>query len=253
MYMVSQLNFIAKKTEKDLFSVITMIHSNRRWCYFCINIISSMWHAWHIYKIWWFKAICPTWCDWFCRVLCSLKPLCAKRDKKKINKKKNKKKLHLDKSNCSVYVFNVLCSACFSMEWNIPKCWLVFTKWISNTRPKHMQHYTETNTHTHSCICTVRWNTLRKLKLCDFWWMDWWKIKILLFFFFFCSHRLIFIQKQNNLADLSDRPPLTCFILPSQHTHTHAHTHIHSLRLTDSPELITHSSVQWEEEGDGDS
>lgn len=45
VYMVSQLNFIAKKTEKYLFSVITMIHSNRRWCYFCINIISSMWHA----------------------------------------------------------------------------------------------------------------------------------------------------------------------------------------------------------------
>lgn len=43
IYMFSQLNFIAKKTEKDLFSVITMIHSNRRWCYFCI--ISSMWHA----------------------------------------------------------------------------------------------------------------------------------------------------------------------------------------------------------------
>lgn len=91
MYMVSQLNFIAKKTEKDLFSVITMIHSNRRWCYFCINIISSMWHAWHIYKIWWFKAICPTWCDWFCRVLCSLKPLCAKRDKKKNQQKKTKR------------------------------------------------------------------------------------------------------------------------------------------------------------------
>lgn len=45
--------------------------------------------------------------------------------------------------------------------------------------------HTHTTWHTHTCICTVRWNTLRKLKLCDFWWMDWWKMKILLFFSFF--------------------------------------------------------------------
>lgn len=205
--MVSQLNFIAKKTEKDLFSVITMIHSNRRWCYFCINIISSMWHAWHIYKIWWFKAICQTWCDWFCRVLCSLKPLCAKRYIYiYINIYKKKEKLHLDKANCSVYVFNVLCSACFSMEWNIPKCWLVFSpKWISNTRPKHVQTLhknthtfiftcTHSHTQTHTCICTVRWNTLRKLKtvwlLMDGLRKDWW-----FFCLFFCI--VSFIQKQS--------------------------------------------------------
>lgn len=39
------------------------------------------------------------------------------------------------------------------------------------------------HTTSHTCICTVRWNTLRKLKLCDFWWMDWWKMKILLLVF----------------------------------------------------------------------
>lgn len=116
-----------KKTELLVFSVSTMIHDNRNWCYFCINIISSMWHAWHIYKkIGGFKAICPTWCDWLRRVLCSLKPLCAKRDIKKKDKKKTNEKLHLDNANCSVYVFNVLCSACFGMEWNLPKNWLVF-------------------------------------------------------------------------------------------------------------------------------
>lgn len=52
----------------------------------------------------------------FRRVLCILKSLCTgKKDKKKKPKQK-KEKLHLDKTNCSVYVFNVLCSACFSME-----------------------------------------------------------------------------------------------------------------------------------------
>lgn len=126
---------------------------------------------------------------------------------------KKKEKLHLDKTNCSVYVFNVLCSACFSMEWNIPKRWLVFTKWISNTRPKHMQHYTHTHTHTH--YCTVRWNTLRKLKLCDFWWMDWWKMNK--FTFSFVSI-VSFIQKQNVPC------PSSC---PNIQTHTHTFTHTH--------------------------
>lgn len=39
-----------KRLNFCFFSVSTMIHDNRHWCYFCINIISSMWHAWHIYK-----------------------------------------------------------------------------------------------------------------------------------------------------------------------------------------------------------
>lgn len=93
----------------------------------------------------------------FRRVLCILKSLCTgKKDKKKkkIKKTKQKKeKLHLDKTNCSVYVFNVLCSACFSMEWNIPNVDL-FSKWISVTRPP-----THAALHTHTGMCTVRWNT----------------------------------------------------------------------------------------------
>lgn len=42
--------------------------------------------------------------------------------------------------------------------------------------PQHMQHY------THTRVCALWGETLRKLKLCDFWWMDWWKMKVLLFF-----------------------------------------------------------------------
>lgn len=115
-----------------------------------------MWHAWHIYKIWWFKAICPTWCDWFpsCSVYPKITLYGEKRQKTKKQKpNKKKEKLHLDKTNCSVYVFNVLCSACFSMEWNIPNVDL-FSKWISVTRPP-----THAALHTHTGMCTVRWNT----------------------------------------------------------------------------------------------
>lgn len=167
-----------------------------------------MWHAWHIYNIWWFKAICPAWCDWFCRVLCSLKPLCVKRDEKK-------EKLHLDKTNCSVYVFNVLCSACFSMEWNIPNRWLVFTKWISNTRPKHMQH----DTHTHTLLhCEVKHTEEIKTVwlLMDGLMKD---EKILIFF---CFHRFIYPETKCPMS-----------ILLSQHTNTHTYVYTHS-----SPTLV---------------
>lgn len=115
-----------KRLNFCFFSVSTMIHDNRHWCYFCKHNIIYVACMTYIQKNWWFKAICPTWCDWLRRVLCSLKPLCAKREKKKRPKKKQTEKLHLDKDNCSVYVFNVLCSACFGMEWNVPKNWLVF-------------------------------------------------------------------------------------------------------------------------------
>lgn len=59
----------------------------------------------------------------------------------------------MDKTNCSVYVFNVLCSACFSMEWNIPNVDL-FSKWITNTRPRHT--HTHNMTHTYMYLhCDV--------------------------------------------------------------------------------------------------
>ena len=41
-------------------------------------------HARPIYKTWLFKAICWTWCDWYCCVQCSLKSLCMKKKKDSI-------------------------------------------------------------------------------------------------------------------------------------------------------------------------
>lgn len=110
-------------------------------------------------------AICPTWCDWLCCVLCSLKPLCMKKAKKR--KEKN---LHLDKTNCSVYVFSVLCSACSSTEWNIP---------TTDSFSKRLT-ITDTAAHRHT-LFALRWNTLRKWKHNghDIWRMDWWKVAFL--------------------------------------------------------------------------
>lgn len=64
-----------------------------------------------------------------------------------------------------------------------PKRWLVFQMNLSYTPPN-------TCTITHTRVCALWGETLRKLKLCDFWWMDWWKMKILLFFHHLHSSRL---------------------------------------------------------------
>lgn len=119
----------------------------------------------------------------------------------------------MDKTNCSVYVFSVLCSACFSMEWNIPNVDLFFQMNLSYTPPTHA------TSHTHTRVCALWGETLRKLKLCDFWWMDWWKMKIFLLFCFIISF---------NRSVHSSTP-----LLVLRHT-------AQTLIFTDSPELITH-------------
>lgn len=69
------------------------------------------------------------------------------------------------------------------LVWNETSQMLtLFSKWIASTRPRH--------THNMAHTCTARWNTLGKLKLCVFWWMDWWTVEILLLLLS-CSHRLM--------------------------------------------------------------
>lgn len=130
-------------------------------------------------------------------------------------------------------MFNVLCSACFSIEWIIPNVWLV-SKSISRLkhlwRHKHTHSQTHAPTQTHTCICTVRWNTLRKIQAV-------WLLNVWLIDFSFCCHYLIPVQTA--LARFHPSVP-----------HKDTHTHILSTGAfwcTDSPELITtHQSSERE-------
>lgn len=78
--------------------------------------------------------------------------------------------------------------------------------------PQHMQHY------RHTRVCALWGETLRKLKLCDFWWMDWWKMKVLLFF----SSSHLTHKSTHHVS-----PLLILFHITQTRT------------FTDSPELIT--------------
>lgn len=178
-----------------------------------------MWHAWHIYKIWWFKAICPTWCDWF--PSCSVYPKITLYGKKKI-KKPNKKKRNCIWIKLTVqYMCSMFC-VLHVLVWNETSQTLTcFPNESELHAPQHMHHY------THTGMCTVRWNT-EEIK----------------------TVRLLVdgLMKDEDSSFFSSSPLITSLLSPHSLSY-HTNTHFYRLSWTHHP--LVCSKRRRREEGDG--
>lgn len=111
-------------------------------------------------------------------------------------------------------MFNVLCSACFSMEWNIPNVDL-FSKLISNTcNILHKHTYLHCDVKHTEEVKTV-WLLMDGLMTDE------------VFFFLFCFHCLIYPQ----VKLLTDTSPLFHPLVPHTQTQTRTRTQHKPLRF----------------------
>lgn len=127
----------------------------------------------------------------------------------------------MDKTNCSVNVFNVLCSACFGTEWNIREKLTCFSRQISITPPPPSPAIcnitnTHTYTHAHSHIylhCEVNHAENIKTVTSDGWSDERWT------FVFSSHHPILNTFPSSSSFPRFTRPPITyrTFEFPRSH------------------------------------